>query len=254
MKKLFLLMTLPLLALSLQAKEEAKSDESKRVRPNYALAERFSPNKIGRMVKSTSVTPHWFSDGKRFWYSWTYADGTRYYIVDAKGNKKEMWDMEKLAAEISQRTGDPYDAQHLPIYNVQLREDRYVRMGIQSKLEIPKQLKRWERNDSTKILRKRIRKRINTSISSTTWRQASSSNVPMTRLKTCTPAIPDGQTYRPTANTPFTRKTGTCGTCRWKMLRNFASGTKTLQLSSISSQPTESPANATHGTPLAPKR
>ena len=151
MKKLFLLMTLPLLALSLQAKEEAKSDDSKRVRPNYALAERFSPNKIGRMVKSTSVTPHWFSDGKRFWYSWTYADGTRYYIVDAKGNKKEMWDMEKLAAEISQRTGDPYDAQHLPIQNVQLREDRYVRMGIQSKLEIPKQLKRWERNDSTKI-------------------------------------------------------------------------------------------------------
>ena len=71
MKKLFLLLILPLFATAMQAGSEAKNDESKRVRPNYALAERFSPNKIGRMVKSTSITPHWFSDGKRFWYSWT---------------------------------------------------------------------------------------------------------------------------------------------------------------------------------------
>ena len=151
MKKLLLLLALPMFALSLQAKEEAKNEDCKRVKPNYALAERFSPNKISRMVKSTSVTPRWFSDGKKFWYSFTYADGTRYYIVDAKGNKKEMWSMEKLAAEISQKTGDPYDAQHLPLQNVQLRDDRYVRIGIQSKFEIPKQLKRWERNDSAKI-------------------------------------------------------------------------------------------------------
>ena len=152
MKKLFLLLALPLLATTMQAGGDAKNEDCKRVRPNYALAERFSPNKIGRMVKSTSINPHWFSDGKRFWYSWTYADGTRYYIVDTKsGKKSEMWDMEKLAAEITEKTGDPYDAQHLPIQHLQLREDRYIRMGIQSKLEIPKQLKRWERNDSTKI-------------------------------------------------------------------------------------------------------
>ena len=105
MKKLFLLLALPLLATTMQAKSEVKNEECKRVRPNYALAERFSPNKIGRMVKSPSITPHWFSDGKRFWYSWTYADGTRYYIVDTKsGKKKEMWDMAKLAAEITEKT------------------------------------------------------------------------------------------------------------------------------------------------------
>ena len=96
MKKLFLLFALPLFAIAAQANDGAKSDDCKRVRPNYALAERFSPKKIGRMVKSTSVTPHWFSDGKKFWYSWTYEDGTRYYIVDTKnGKKKEMWDMAK---------------------------------------------------------------------------------------------------------------------------------------------------------------
>ena len=100
MKKLFLLLALPMFALSLQAKEEAKNEDCKRVKPNYALAERFSPNKISRMVKSTSVTPRWFQDGKRFWYSFTYSDGTRYYIVDEKGNKKEKWSMEKLAAEM----------------------------------------------------------------------------------------------------------------------------------------------------------
>ena len=77
MKKLFLLLALPFVALTAQAQEAEKTQDCKKVRPNYALAERFSPKKVGQMVKSTSVNPHWFSDGKKFWYSWTYSDGTR---------------------------------------------------------------------------------------------------------------------------------------------------------------------------------
>ena len=149
MKKALLLLVLP----ALLATTTLKAQESNDVRPNYALAERFSPRKISRMVKQTRVQPVWFADGKQFIYAWSDTKERNFYVVDAvKGTKKELWDMEWLAKEITMRTGDPYDAQHLPVgINRIIREDRYVRFDIASKLEVPKQLPRHERNDSTKI-------------------------------------------------------------------------------------------------------
>ena len=140
-------MILPLLFASTAGAQNNK------VRPNYALAERFSPAKIARMVKQTSVQPIWFANGTEFIYSWSDTNGINYYIVDAvKGSRKELWDMDWLAQELTLRTGDPYDAQHTPIrINRNIRENRYVRFDIASKKEVAKQLPRHERNDSTKI-------------------------------------------------------------------------------------------------------
>ena len=149
MKKLLLLLVLPALLATTTIKAQEKSD----VRPNYALAERFSPRKISRMVRQTRIQPVWFEDGKQFIYAWSDTKDRNFYIVDAvKGTKKELWDMEWLAKEVTMRTGDPYDAQHLPVgINRIIREGRYVRFDISSKLEVPKQLPRHERNDSAKI-------------------------------------------------------------------------------------------------------
>lgn len=150
MNKLILLATM----LTMLASPQAKSDNTpdNKVRPNYALAERFSPNKISRMVKSTRVYPMWFADGKRFVYSWSDTDEKKFYLVDATKNKRrELWDMEWLAKELTMRTGDPYDALHTPVNISGIREDRYLRFDIKSNLETDKQLPRHERNDSTKI-------------------------------------------------------------------------------------------------------
>ncbi len=142
-----LLLTLPLLFLIIFAKAQNG------VRPNYALAERFSPNKISRMVKQTRVRPIWFPDGKQFIYIWKNTDGTKVYLADAvKGTKRELWDMDWMAKEITLRTQDPYDADHLPLkIENRIREGRYVNFNISSKLEVPRELPRHERNDSTKI-------------------------------------------------------------------------------------------------------
>ena len=149
MKKTLLLLLLP----ALLATTTLKAQNENKVRPNYALAERFSPNKISRMVKQTRIQPVWFADGKQFIYAWSDTKERNFYLVDAvKGTKKELWDMEWLAKEVTMRTGDPYDAQHLPVgINRIIREGRYVRFDISSKLEVPKQLPRHERNDSAKI-------------------------------------------------------------------------------------------------------
>ena len=142
-------MTLPLLFVA--ARSNAQNENG--VKPNYALAERFSPNKISRMVKQTRIQPVWFEDGKQFIYAWSDTKERNFYLVDAvKGTKRKLWDMEWLAKEVTMRTGDPYDAQHLPVgINRIIREGRYVRFDIASKKEVDRELPRHERNDSAKI-------------------------------------------------------------------------------------------------------
>ena len=125
---------LPLLLLALSLTAYAQPTR-KVTEANYALAERFTAKKVNQMVHSTRIRPNWFAGSDRFWYSWTTAEGTRYYIVDpAKGSKTEVFDMARLARQISEITRDPYDAQHLPL-KLELKEDKYFQWDLKSKQE-----------------------------------------------------------------------------------------------------------------------
>jgi len=82
---------------------------------NYHLAERFSPEKLKKMVFSTSVNPNWLSIGDRFWYSYETSDGTSFNIVDLdKKTKSPLFDNHNMARMLTLITKDPYDYQHLP--------------------------------------------------------------------------------------------------------------------------------------------
>lgn len=112
---------------------------------NYNLAERFSAKKVGKMVFSTSVNANWFKNSDKFWYTYTTSNGKKYYIVDAvTGQKREIWDMGKLAAQISEITKDPFDAKHLPIENLELVDDSKFEFTITSSLKVPKKDKKGE--------------------------------------------------------------------------------------------------------------
>ena len=94
------------------------------VRANYDLAARFMPERIGKLVFDTSVTPHWFESSDRFWYSYETTDGTRYWVVDpAKRSKTPLWDNAKIAASLSTLTNFPYDSQHLPVKHLRLTDN-----------------------------------------------------------------------------------------------------------------------------------
>ena len=106
-------------------------------KPNYELAERFSAKKINSMVFSTQMRPAWFRNSDRFWYSWKTPSGTRYYIVDpAAGTKTEIFDKERLAMQISEIVRDPFDANHLPIDNLKLKDDSYFLFDIHSSIDV----------------------------------------------------------------------------------------------------------------------
>ena len=129
---------LPLLALtlSLAAAAQPQREPSRKVTTaNYDLAERFSQKKVSQMVYSTRITPNWFAGSDRFWYSYKTSQGTKYYLVDpVAGKKSEIFDLDKLAMQITEITRDPYDAQHLPL-RLELKEDKYFQFDIKSKTE-----------------------------------------------------------------------------------------------------------------------
>ena len=134
-KKLVCAAALTLLAVS----GMAQSRQERMVRtPNYELAERFSAKRIGQMVFSTSVRPVWFRNGDKFLYAWKTSDGTQYYIADPKAGKTEpVFDMDKLAMQITEIMRDPFDAKHLPISNISIDpgNDGVLKFDIKSTKE-----------------------------------------------------------------------------------------------------------------------
>ena len=129
-----------------KAEHVSEGEPAARVSPNYALEERFLPDQVSKLVFDLAVTPHWFSESDRFWYSFQTTEGTRYYIVDPlKKSKTPLWDNAKVAAALSTLTNFPYDAQHLPIKRLKLVEkDTRMRFEVEIRKNavVPNELKK----------------------------------------------------------------------------------------------------------------
>lgn len=108
--------------------------------PNYTQAQRFTKDKLSTMLFSTTVDPHWFRKGNCFWYSYKTSDGEVWYVVDPSAKtKRPLFDLDALAAEITEIVKDPFTAQHLPIQKLEAQEDgRTFTFQITSSLEAKK--------------------------------------------------------------------------------------------------------------------
>ena len=100
---------------------------------NFDLAARFAPYKIQEMVHSTTVSPSWIEGSERFWYEWENSDGTFYNIVDpVRGTKSQLFDNDRIAAELTRITLDPWDGQHLPIRNIRFIDENTLQFDVES--------------------------------------------------------------------------------------------------------------------------
>ncbi|MFT3903291.1 MAG: DPP IV N-terminal domain-containing protein [Niabella sp.] len=119
------------------------------VKPNYALAARFSPAKVGKMVFSTRVEPNWIEHSDKFWYSYATPDGRNWYIVDpAARTKTQMFDNADLAAKITRIVRNPFDAQHLNLQNL-----RFIDGGKRVRFEVPSTLDTIKTKEEIKKLK-----------------------------------------------------------------------------------------------------
>ena len=95
--------------------------------PEYIQAEKFTQDKLNTMLFSTMVDPHWFGDGKRFWYEYKTSEGTFWYVVDPSAKSKtQLFDRDEIAAQLTEIVKDPYEARHLPIRNLKAKEDGHT--------------------------------------------------------------------------------------------------------------------------------
>ena len=124
-----LLLAFCLLVTATQAQDKGHHDAPK---PNYDLAAKFAPYKIDGMLYSTSVNPQWIEGTENFWYEWKTSDGTFYYLVDTKsGSKKQIFDNDRIAAELTRITRDPWDGQHLPIRRIKFISTNTLQFEVQ---------------------------------------------------------------------------------------------------------------------------
>ena len=124
---LLIILFLPFLAMSKQ-------------KANYFLAARFAPKKLDKMIFSLSIDPHWLKLSNKFWYTYETSEGKQWNIVDpVKGEKKAMFNRDKLAAELTKIIKDPFDGQHLPIDSLKfIKDENWIQFEVKSTIEINK--------------------------------------------------------------------------------------------------------------------
>lgn len=118
---------LPYIGTAQQAKEAP-------IKANYQLAAKFSPEKLKKMIFSTSIKPNWINFSDRFWYDYASPQGRNWYFVNPALKKKELlFNNDDIAAQITKIVKNPVDAQHLELQGLRFTKDeKKLRFQVQS--------------------------------------------------------------------------------------------------------------------------
>ncbi len=93
----------------------------------YLQAEKFTEEKLSTMLFSTTVEPHWFREGNRFWYQYKTSEGDFWYVVDPTARSKQpLFNRDDMAARLTEEVKDPFEARHLPIMRLKAKEDGHT--------------------------------------------------------------------------------------------------------------------------------
>ena len=119
---------------------------------NYELPGRFTPNKMKKMVYSTSVDAHWLKSSDRFWYIFETSEGKNFVLVDpAKRSKRPLFDNIWMATMLTKLTKDPYEARHLPMEGLKfIKDDRVIYFKVPKSKDVLDAEKRKEEQEKKK--------------------------------------------------------------------------------------------------------
>ena len=155
MRKKYSLVLFVLLALNTGFAQETREIP----KANYQLAAKFSPEKLNRLIFSTTVNPNWLKNSSRFWYMYETPAGKNWYLVDPVARKKDpLFDNAGLAAQLTRIVKDPFDAQHIDIRNLKFTDDETrIRFEINSTKDTLKSVEEREKStNKTDSLKKKV--------------------------------------------------------------------------------------------------
>ncbi len=92
---------------------------------NFELAERFTTQKMDKLIGSTNVFPRWIEDSDNFWYEYSTSDGTNwFYVNSSQRTQRELFDREELAGRLSEEFKRPFNAKDLDLDGFEYDTDK----------------------------------------------------------------------------------------------------------------------------------
>lgn len=149
MKRIFFFLLGLIMLAPLQAQHKA----------NFKAAEKFKSSNIRKMLKSTRVSPRWFKDSDKFWYTYTTTNGKMFYVVDpARKSKQAMFDNKDFTAQLTELTAKPWNHNDLDLKALKLEEDNRTLTFMVDSIDyhFDLQTKRISKGDSTEKKDKRL--------------------------------------------------------------------------------------------------
>jgi dipeptidyl aminopeptidase/acylaminoacyl peptidase len=91
---------------------------------NYPQAFKFSREFVQQFSYDTAINPQWIGKTDNFWYFYRTSKGTNYWKVNSADKKKEpLFDHVKLAAQLSELSKKPVEANGLSLTRVTITDD-----------------------------------------------------------------------------------------------------------------------------------
>ncbi|MBD3616047.1 MAG: DPP IV N-terminal domain-containing protein [Gracilimonas sp.] len=92
---------------------------------NFEAAERFTGEKMEKLIGSTSVYPRWIEDTDQFWYTYENAEGKNWYFVNAaRPSQRMLFDQEEMAAQLAEIFNRPFNAKDLDLKDFEYNTDK----------------------------------------------------------------------------------------------------------------------------------
>ena len=92
---------------------------------NFDLAERFTTQKMNKLIGTTTVRPRWIENSDDFWYTYETAEGKEWYYVHTNERRQRpLFDRERLAAELSETFKRPFNATDLDLKGFNYNTDK----------------------------------------------------------------------------------------------------------------------------------
>jgi dipeptidyl aminopeptidase/acylaminoacyl peptidase len=83
---------------------------------NFELAERFTTQKMEKLIGSITVDPNWIENTDSFWYEYETATGKQWLFVDIPERlQRDLFDRETLAGKLSEEFKRPFNAADLDL-------------------------------------------------------------------------------------------------------------------------------------------
>ncbi|XWV17227.1 MAG: hypothetical protein HEQ11_14060 [Gemmatimonas sp.] len=101
--------------------QASQPDENRVVKANWALANRFSAAATRSITYTFGVQPRFLGKSDTMYYNWRDRNGSRFMLYvpsPSGGTKRPLFDVSKLAEQLTLLSKKPYDATNLPFQTI----------------------------------------------------------------------------------------------------------------------------------------